>query len=90
MRQSVHAEQLENFREYLRTLPDDLLAGVTQDYMWLTDLPFKKGPLRTGLQLRRDCCLEECALRRVPRFCRSRRSRPPEVRLPVRSQETGR
>ena len=74
MRQMAQTEQLESFREYLRTLPDPLLASVTQDYMWLADLPFRKGVLRTGLQLRRECCLEECAHRRTPRFCRSRRS----------------
>jgi hypothetical protein len=73
MRQMAHSEQLETFREYLRALPDELLASVTQDYMWLADLPFRKGPLQTGLQLRMQCCLEECGHRRAPRYCRSRR-----------------
>ena len=55
--------ELTNFRNYLSTLPDHLLSTLTQCYIWLADLRVSKGKRPTGLALRRNCCLAECARR---------------------------
>ena len=52
---------LETFRHYLRSLPDDLLESVTEDYVWLAGLA-----LRPDFPQRRECCREECRRRGEP------------------------
>ena len=56
-------KQLARFEEYLRSLPDGLLASLTRCYVWLAGLRFSEGKAPTGLDQRRDCCLEECLRR---------------------------
>lgn len=63
----TNPKELTNFRRYLSSLPDDLLTSLTRCYIWLASLRFTEGRSPTGLDLRRDCCLEECARRRRPR-----------------------
>lgn len=55
-------ERAAGFREYLRTLPDDLLASVTQDYVWLADLDLPRA-VRGDCERRRDFCRAECTAR---------------------------
>jgi len=55
------------FRDYLRSLPDELLESVSEDYMWLSDLDFKDEPA-AEFRRRRDCCREECLRRGTPRI----------------------
>ena len=62
-----HPHQLTGFRRYLASLPDDLLTSFTRCYTWLAGLRFTEGGTPTGLDLRRDCCLEECARRNLIR-----------------------
>jgi hypothetical protein len=62
-----HPNQLISFRNYLSSLPDDLLTSLTRCYIWLAGLRFTEGKFPTGLDLRRDCCLDECARRRRSR-----------------------
>lgn len=61
----THPKQLMSFRNYLGSLPDDLLTSLTRCYIWLASLRFTVGRYPTGLDLRRDCCLAECARRRA-------------------------
>ena len=56
-------KQVARFEEYLRSLPDGLLASLTRCYVWLAGLRFTEGKEPTGLDVRRDCCLEECLRR---------------------------
>jgi hypothetical protein len=53
------------FRDYLRTLPDQLLESVSQDYVWLSGLSFDPAPA-AEFQTRRECCREECLRRGAP------------------------
>ena len=62
-----HPDPLTGFRRYLASLPDDLLTSFTRCYTWLAGLRFIEGSPPTGLDLRRDCCLEECARRNLLR-----------------------
>jgi len=55
--------QLARFEKYLGSLPDGMLASLTRCYVWLASLRFSEGKQPTGLDLRRDCCLEECLRR---------------------------
>lgn len=61
----IHPNQSTSFRDYLTSLPDDLLTSLTRCYIWLASLRFTVGRYPTGLDLRRDCCLAECARRRA-------------------------
>ncbi len=54
------------FRDYLRSLPDDLLRSVAEDYIWLASLAFHDGARRADFERRRECCREECGRRGVP------------------------
>ena len=63
----AHSDPLTGFRRYLASLPDDLLTSFTRCYTWLAGLRFTEGGTPTGLDLRRDCCLEECARRNLLR-----------------------
>jgi hypothetical protein len=59
---------LETFRDYLQSLPEDLLESVTADYVWLAGQKFNRDPLATNFLLRRECCREECARRGTPQL----------------------
>jgi hypothetical protein len=55
----------ETFRNYLESLPDELLESVTEDYVWLSGLNFNAA--RTAdFRRRRECCREECLRRGLP------------------------
>ena len=51
------------FREYLQSLPDELLQSVAEDYIWLSGLPFHNAGRSADFLRRRECCREECARR---------------------------
>ncbi len=53
-------DPLEIFRNYLQSLPEELLESVTEDYVWLSDFTFDEP---TDFLRRRECCREECARR---------------------------
>ncbi len=53
------------FREYLESIPDDLLQSVAEDYIWLSTLPFHNAGRSADFVRRRECCREECARRGV-------------------------
>jgi len=53
------------FRDYLQSLPDELLASVAEDYAWLASLAFHDGARRADFQRRRQWCREECTRRGV-------------------------
>jgi len=53
------------FRNYLESLPEDLLACVTEDYVWLSGLAFDR-ERDEEFQWRRECCREECVRRGTP------------------------
>ena len=57
------------FREYLRSLPYELLESVTEDYVWLSGLEFQATP-GAEFRRRRDCCREECVRRGIPQLYR--------------------
>ncbi|MGA2268174.1 MAG: hypothetical protein ABSH44_06855 [Bryobacteraceae bacterium] len=56
------------FRDYLESLPDDLLESVTEDYVWLGGQDFEKGERNSDFRGRRECCREECARRGIPQL----------------------
>jgi len=62
----VIVEQAESatFRCYLRSIPDDLLESVAEDYIWLAGLHFAGQDAE--FRRRRECCREECSRRGVP------------------------
>jgi hypothetical protein len=53
------------FRDYLQSLPDELLESVVEDYVWLASLAFHDGARNADFQRRREWCREECARRGV-------------------------
>ena len=57
------------FRDYLRSLPDELLENVSEDYVWLSGLGFESEPA-TQFRIRRECCREECVRRGAPQLYR--------------------
>jgi hypothetical protein len=60
-------EDSATFRQYLQTLPSELLACVTEDYIWLASLDFHEEAGRDAdFRRRRECCREECSRRGVP------------------------
>jgi hypothetical protein len=59
----------ETFRDYLRSLPEDLLESVTGDYVWLAGLTLEEPGYRgTDFRQRRECCREECVRRGSPQL----------------------
>ena len=58
-------DSLETFRDYLQSLPEELLESVTEDYVWLEGLTFEPNTHANFLQ-RRECCREEWARRGAP------------------------
>jgi hypothetical protein len=56
----------ETFRDYLQSLPDELLRSVAEDYAWLATLAFHNGARKAEFQRRREWCRAECARRGVP------------------------
>ena len=51
------------FRDYLQSLPDELLASVAEDYAWLASLTFHDATRSAEFRRRRDWCREECVRR---------------------------
>jgi hypothetical protein len=58
----------ETFRQYLQSLPEDLLECVTEDYVWLSGLTLEPGCHGTDFRQRRECCREECVRRGAPQL----------------------
>lgn len=56
------------FCEYLRSLPEDLLESVTQDYVWLAGLKFDECGHSAEFVRRRECCRQECQRRGLPQL----------------------
>jgi len=61
-------DPLEIFRNYLQSLPEDLLESVTEDYVWLAGLDLDRGGRPTDFGRRRECCREECVRRGAPQL----------------------
>ena len=59
----MEQDSLAIFREYLRSLPDELLESVTEDYVWLASQPLDYGDHFPDFLPRRECCREECQRR---------------------------
>jgi hypothetical protein len=58
----MSTQEQEAFREYLRTIEDELLEAVTADYMWLASQSDGEQP-ESRFQWRRGACHEECVRR---------------------------
>jgi hypothetical protein len=56
------AQEQESFRDYLRTIEDELLEAVTADYMWLASQTDDEQP-ESRFHWRRSACHEECVRR---------------------------
>ncbi len=56
---------MDGFRNYLRTLPEELLEHVSEDYVWLAGLGFGEESA-AEFQRRRECCRQECLRRGCP------------------------
>jgi hypothetical protein len=61
-------DPLETFRNYLQSLPEDLLESVTEDYVWLAGLTLEPGGHATDFRQRRECCRQECVRRGSPQL----------------------
>jgi hypothetical protein len=61
-------EPLETFRNYLQSLPEELLESVTEDYVWLAGLALERDGHSTDFLQRRECCRRECARRGAPQL----------------------
>ena len=55
----------DGFREYLGTIPDELLEQVSMDYVGLARLSFPGGSAEEFFR-RRECCRAECLRRGRP------------------------
>ncbi len=55
-------QEQDAFREYLRTIEDELLEAVTTDYMWLAVQIDDEQP-QSRFSWRRGACHEECVRR---------------------------
>jgi hypothetical protein len=64
----MERDPLETFRDYLRTLPEELLESVTEDYVWLAGLTVDWGGQAPDFRPRRECCREECLRRGAPQL----------------------
>ena len=62
-------EEQDVFREYLRSIEDELLASVSADYIWLASQTEDEQP-ESRFQWRRAACQEECSRRGKPRIWR--------------------
>jgi hypothetical protein len=67
-------DPLATFRNYLQSLPEDLLESVTEDYVWLAGLTLDRGAHSTDFLQRRECCREECTRRDAPQLYEFARS----------------
>lgn len=63
------AGESATFRNYLESLPSDLLESVTEDYVWLSGLAFN-GEQDAEFDRRRECCRAECLRRGMPQLYR--------------------
>jgi len=54
-------EEQQAFRDYLRTIEDELLEAVAADYIWLAGQSLEEPDSR--FHWRRGVCREECARR---------------------------
>lgn len=63
----MHGGELVGFREYLRSIPDELLESVSEDYVWLCGIRFEFHRQAEFLN-RRECCRDECARRGLPQL----------------------
>ena len=63
-------QEQDVFREYLKTIEDDLLESVTADYIWLAAQYGGDEP-GNRFDWRRGACREECGRRRKLRIWRS-------------------
>jgi hypothetical protein len=62
-------QEQEAFRDYLRTIEDELLEAVTADYIWLSSQS-EDGQPDSRFHWRRGACREECLRRGKPRIWR--------------------
>jgi len=58
--------RLDTFRNYLESLPAELLESVTEDYVWLAGLRLDRDGHPTDFVARREACREECVRRGTP------------------------
>ncbi|HUB77506.1 MAG TPA: hypothetical protein VMB03_01850 [Bryobacteraceae bacterium] len=65
---SRYGMRLEVFSDYLRSLPDDLLESVAEDYVWLAGLDLESEGHPTDFVERREACRAECARRGTPQL----------------------
>jgi hypothetical protein len=61
-------DRLDTFRDYLQSLPEDLLESVTEDYVWLAGLRLDGDGHPTDFVQRREYCRAECARRGAPQL----------------------
>ena len=62
-------QEQDAFREYLRTIEDELLEAVAADYIWLSTHT-EEGQPESRFQWRRGACHEECLRRGKARIWR--------------------
>ena len=58
----MDADRVDQFRRYLESIPDDLLAEVTEDFRWLASA-FADERAAEDFRQRMRFCSEECARR---------------------------
>jgi hypothetical protein len=63
-------QEQDAFRDYLRTIEDELLEAVTADYIWLA-AQYRDDEPNARFQWRRGACREECGRRRKLRIWRN-------------------
>jgi hypothetical protein len=62
-------QEQDAFRDYLRSIEDELLEAVTADYIWLSSQT-EDGQPESRFEWRRCACREECQRRGKPRIWR--------------------
>ena len=62
-------QEQDAFRDYLRTIEDELLEAVTADYIWLASQTEDEQPV-SRFHWRRGACREECLRRGKARIWR--------------------
>ena len=62
-------QEQEAFRDYLKSIEDELLEAVTADYIWLA-AQYEEDEPDARFHWRRGACREECARRRQLRIWR--------------------
>jgi len=55
-------QEQDAFRDYLRSIEDELLEAVSADYIWLASQTDEEAP-EPRFRWRRTACQEECARR---------------------------